>query len=258
MVQGQFCFIKEDYFQKYDKDCKLMQNKVRTEDGKGRRPYFVVFNDRFENAILWCVPISSQIVKYNGIMEHKLSRLRERGVTHPICNDIAFGYVQDRSSAFIISQMVPITEKYISEWWINDDGKPVTVSEPTQRFIKGSAKHLISRHNRGILSFFSDITELRKGLLKELSAERGTEMPTLARGTVLNGQVFAPYKKAEGQENTAQGSRVSPTKPKRADSRCTMEEYAASIVAARNKAVEERKSAEAKEKPKKSFGGREK
>lgn len=258
MVQGQFCFIKEDYFQKYDKDRKLMQNKVSTEEGKGKRPYFVVFNDRFENAILWCVPLSSQIVKYKEMTEHKLSRLRERGETHPICNDIAFGYVQDKLSAFIITQMIPITEKYISKWWINDNGKPVMVSESTQRYIKGSAKYLISRHNRGFLSFFSDITELRKGLLKELSAERGTEMPTLVRGTVLNGQVFAPYKKAEGQENTAQGTRVSPTKPQRADSRCTMEEYAASIVAARNKAVEERKSAETKEKTKKTFNRREK
>lgn len=249
MLKGQFCFIKPGFFEKYDKEKKLLQNKAATTDGQHNRPCFFVFDDSQEQEIYWCVPISSQIDKYENIREHRLSKMRERGMENPICHEIAFGKVIGESRAFLLRNMFPVTEKYIENYYVGRDGKPVTISEQSANFIRNSARKLLTQHNNGQrYIFFADIMQIKRGLLAELAEERGTPLPEVKQGKT-RGATFVPYNKRTRRPPQKE-ERVRPTQPQKG----TMEEYAKSIVAERQKAINERKTAERRERPTKAVG----
>lgn len=243
MLKGQFCFIKPEFFEKYDKDNRLLQNKAATTEERHSRPCFFVFDDTQEKAIYWCVPISSRIEKYENIREHKLSKMRERGMENPVCHEIAFGKVIGDKRAFLLQNMFPVTEKYIADYYVDKDGKPVTLSEQSANFIRNSARKLLTQHNYGQrYIFFADVTQIKRGLLAELAEERGTPMPDIKQGKA-RGSAFVPYEKRTRRPPRKE-ERVRPTQPKKG----TMEEYAKGIVAERQKAVNDRKTAERREK----------
>lgn len=105
MIQGQFYFITDEFYEKYDKDKNLMQNKEKVDEVNKNRPCFYAFPDKVNPKIFWCVPISSKIDKYKRIYEKKIDKQKQRGIKNPKCNTIRFGEVMGRETAFLIQNV---------------------------------------------------------------------------------------------------------------------------------------------------------
>ena len=171
MIQGQFCFITDEFFAIYDNGHKLMRNKETIDGVEHNRPCFFAFEDKKNPLILWCVPISSQVDKYLKIYDHKLARQKERGIITPKCNTIRFGEVMGAKKAFLIQNMFPVTRKYINEIYINQltqqavripknlEQEIITNSEGVYRLVQSGNKNLV----------FSDIIRMYKDLSAELN-----------------------------------------------------------------------------------------
>ena len=118
MIQGQFCFISDEFFVIYDKERKLMRNKEIVGGKEHGRPCFYAFKDKKNPYILWCIPISSHVDKYTRIYNHKIEKQRDNGIKTPKCNTIRFGAVMGVKKAFLIQNIFPVIEKYIKEIYI--------------------------------------------------------------------------------------------------------------------------------------------
>lgn len=170
METGQFCFIWDEYYLLYDKERKLMRNKESIDNKEYGRPCFYAFADKKNPFILWCVPISSQVEKYTAIYERKLARQREKGVKMPKCNTIRFGRVMGAKKAFLIQNMFPVIEKYISETYINRlTQKAVRIPRNTEDDIRLNADavlRLVRSGNKNLV--FSDILKSYNDLCAEV------------------------------------------------------------------------------------------
>ena len=173
MEQGQFCFIKDEFFDKYDNERKLMRNDESVIDADGNkrgRPCFYAFKDKKNPMILWCVPISSRVEKYKRIYNQKLDRQRERGTKAPKCNTIRFGEVMGVEKAFLIQNMFPIIEKYIGDIYINRlTQKAVRIPQHIEQdiiFHAGEVLRLVRSGNKNLV--FSDILATFGNLNSEL------------------------------------------------------------------------------------------
>ena len=158
MQTGHFYFISDEFFSKYDRDKLLMKNS----EGVHSRPCFYAFPDRQRPYIFWCIPISSQIEKYENIVQRKLQRQMDRGVRKPKCNTIRFGDVMGQRRAFLIQNMFPVTEEYITEPYIDRNTKnPVTVDPKTERDVCTNAKDVLKLVMRGYRQLiFPNIMEM--------------------------------------------------------------------------------------------------
>jgi hypothetical protein len=174
MEQGQFCFIRDEFFTTYDSERKLMRNDESIIDADGKkhgRPCFYAFKDRRTPLILWCVPISSKVDKYRRIYNHKLTIQRGRGIKAPKCSTIRFGEVLGVEKAFLIQNMFPVIEKYIADIYINGHTQEavripknveqdiVSHADDVLRLVRSGNKHLV----------FSDIMSTFGNLCDELS-----------------------------------------------------------------------------------------
>lgn len=139
MTQGHFYFISDEFYKKHDPNNQLMKNKEGIHD----RPCFYAFPDTKNINILWCVPISSQIEKFEKIVKNKLDKQAARGIKIPKCNTIRFGNVMGQKRAFLIQNMFPITANYITATYIDRNTKnPVTVDPKTEKDILVNAKDI--------------------------------------------------------------------------------------------------------------------
>jgi len=170
MEQGQFCFVTDEYFSTHDKGHKLMRNKETIDGEEHGRPCFYAFSDRKNPLILWCVPISSQIDKYVRIYNHKLARQIDKGIRTPKCNTIRFGEVMGSNKAFLIQNMFPITEKYISDIYINQHTQEaVRIPGNKEHEIISNADEVLRLVRSGIVNLvFSDIIKTYNDLNCEL------------------------------------------------------------------------------------------
>jgi len=175
MEQGQFCFIKDEFFIIYDNEHKLMRNDeiIINSDGKKHgRPCFYAFNDKKNPLIFWCVPISSKVDKYKWIYNQKLKKQHERGIITPKCNTIRFGEVMGVEKAFLIQNMFPIINKYIGDIYINRLTQiAVRIPLNTERDIISHADEvlrLVRSGNKNLV--FPDIITIYNNLINELNA----------------------------------------------------------------------------------------
>lgn len=100
MDVGRFYFVKDDFFDKFDTEHRLMQNKEKIDGKSANRPCFMAIPDTENNQIFWLVPISSKIEKYENIIRQKVQK-REKMNKPPIKYDtIRFGEVAGQKSAF--------------------------------------------------------------------------------------------------------------------------------------------------------------
>jgi len=176
MTQGHFYFISDEFYKKHDPNNQLMKNKEGIHD----RPCFYAFPDTKNINILWCVPISSQIEKFEKIVKNKLDKQAARGIKIPKCNTIRFGNVMGQKRAFLIQNMFPITANYITATYIDRNTKnPVTVDPKTEKDILVNAKDILKLVFRGYNNLvFSDIKKTHSDLISELSSlqEKKTEL----------------------------------------------------------------------------------
>ncbi len=149
---GYLYHIKDKYFDVVN-DENLMQNHER---GKKRPTYFTIK----DKDILWFIPISSKVNKYQKIVNKKKEK-------YGFCNTILIEKIFDENSVILLQNAFPTLEKYIDHvHTIN--GKPARVPEKLKTIILKNFKNLIKLHNRGIKVFFTDIDKLKEKMLEEI------------------------------------------------------------------------------------------
>ena len=131
-----------------------MQNH---EKGKQRPTYFTIK----DNEILWFIPISSKVDKYQRIIDKKTKK-------YGFCNTIIIRKLANEDAAILLQNAFPTLEKYIDHVH-TIDGVPLRVPTDLQKEIKKMFKNMIALKKRGVNLFFSDIDELKQKMLDEFN-----------------------------------------------------------------------------------------
>ena len=149
---GYLYHIKDEYFEKINDD-SLMANHER---GKKRPTYFTIK----DNDILWFIPLSSKVNKYENIVNKKIKK-------YGFCNTILIENIYDRKSAILLQNAFPTLEKYIDHVH-TVDGIPARVPKKLEGIILDNFEKLMKLHNRGFKVFFTDINKIKKQLYEEI------------------------------------------------------------------------------------------
>ncbi len=149
---GYLYHIKNEYFSVAN-DESLMQNH---EKGKKRPTYFTIK----DKDILWFIPISSKVEKYQKIIDKKIEK-------YGFCNTIIIRKIADEDAAILLQNAFPTLEKYIDHVH-TVDGVPLKVPTDLQNEIKSMFKNMLALKKRGANLFFTDIDKLKNKMLEEL------------------------------------------------------------------------------------------
>lgn len=153
---GYLYHIKDEFFDLVN-DENIMTNHER---GKKRPTYFTI---RDKN-ILWFIPLSSKVQKYQKIIDNKLKRYGR-------CDTILIRKVLGRDSVILLQNAFPTLEKYIDHEHILNNGKPARVVEPLKEEILEKFIYLLKLKNNGINLFFPDIDRIKDRMLEEEKEE---------------------------------------------------------------------------------------
>ena len=140
--KGYFYFIKDCYYDKVQ-DKELMKNK---ENGN-KRPYFYCFRDMMIDYLYWFIPISSKVSKYKEIYNKKVQKQLENKKKTNV-DTLVFGKVNNKERVFLIQNMFPITENYISDTYSRNN-VPVRISYELQQEIETKANKVFALVRRG-------------------------------------------------------------------------------------------------------------
>lgn len=157
---GCFYFIKDSFFDVID-DSELMQNK---ENGN-KRPCYYCFKSKEYDSIIWFIPVSTKIDKYQKIYDKKLQKQIKLGKT-PSIDTIVLGNVANTYSAFLIQNMFPVTEEYIESQYIKNK-VAIKLSNKLQNEIISKAIKVLNLYNHGMKNIvFPDIDRILGQLLE--------------------------------------------------------------------------------------------
>lgn len=147
--------IKDKYFEDYP-DPYLKNNK-----GENRPCYFAF--ERDNEKILWMIPLSSKIDKFERLIQKKEEQGKPCDVVH-ICK------IGSRKQAFVIQDMFPITKDYIQdEFTLN--GVPYKLADERDiKTVEKKASRIHALHERGIkvLPTQPDVKKIESRLLQNL------------------------------------------------------------------------------------------
>lgn len=150
---GYIYHIKDKFFDVVN-DKGLMINH---ENGKTRPTYFTIR----DNDILWFIPLSSKVQKYQPIIDKKIKK-------YGSCKSILIGQIANRKSAILLQNAFPTLEKYIDHvHTIN--GAPVRVADNLKDKILKNFNSMLAMKKEGINLFFADIDTLKQKMLNELN-----------------------------------------------------------------------------------------
>lgn len=166
MVNGYFYFLKDSFFDKFS-NYGVMPNKSIDEQGNVHgRPYYYAVKDIQYDDILWMIPISSKVLKYEQLCKKKFEKY------HKPYDGIAFGNVNGNKRAFLLQNMCPVIKPYIdSIYKSTNDNRPIILSPKTTQYIIGKSQKLIELSKRGKKCTLTDIPYIYAEILKELHKE---------------------------------------------------------------------------------------
>lgn len=161
MELNKLYFLKDEYFAKYkDKDNK--PNKQKDDFGEHNRPCYYAFK---EDNIYWMIPVSSQYTKYERLYQSKTQNGKD-------CDTIVLGYVKGNKNAFLIQNMIPVTEKYINNLYLyKGTDRPVEVNDKKCKEINAKVRKVLRFARNGIKLTFTPILDIEKALLMELEQD---------------------------------------------------------------------------------------
>lgn len=133
--EGYLYHIKNEFFD-YINDENLMINH---EEGKKRPTYFAIK----DKDILWFIPLSSKIKKYQKIVDNKIKKYGE-------CNTILIRNVLGNKSAILIQNAFPTIEKYINHIHIAN-GIPAKVGDALKKEILYNFKYIMKLKKMAII-----------------------------------------------------------------------------------------------------------
>ena len=149
---GYIYHIKDEFFDKIN-DRGLMINH---ENGHSRPTYFTIR----DKEILWFIPISSKVSKYQEIYDKKIRK-------YGSCRSIMIREIANKKSVILLQNAFPTLEKYIDHPHIVD-GKPLKVIDTLKDEILDNFKFLIALKKEGRDLFFTDIDKIKDNMLNEL------------------------------------------------------------------------------------------
>ena len=167
MKTDSFYFLKGQYFTDFP-DPRLMKNHERTETGLHERPCFFCMRDKKDQDILWMIPISSKIAKFNKVMASKIDRYGK-------CDTIVMGKVLGNETAFLLQNMCPVTDKYIDHEYTSN-GKPIQLPEGLKNELHEKAERVLETYTfRSKKVIFPDVEKIKSELLSQLAKDRAQE-----------------------------------------------------------------------------------
>ena len=149
---GYLYHIKDEFFDVVNDD-NLMTNHERVK----KRPTYFTIKDK---DILWFIPLSSKVEKYQKIIDNKI-------IKYGSCNTIFIRKILEKDSAILFQNAFPTLEKYIDHVHTYN-GVPAKVSNILKDEILDNFKYLLKLKERGINLFFTDIDSLKQKMLEEL------------------------------------------------------------------------------------------
>lgn len=150
---GYLYHIKDEFFDLVNDD-NLMANHER---GKKRPTYFTIK----DNDILWFIPLSSKVDKYEKIIDNKIKK-------YGFCNTIMIEKVLERDAVILLQNAFPTLEKYI-DYVHTYNGVPAKVSKNLEQKIIKNFNEMLEMKRRGIDLFFTNIDILKQKMLDELN-----------------------------------------------------------------------------------------
>ena len=156
---GCFYFIKDSFFDIID-DLELMQNK---ENGN-KRPCYYCFKSKKYDDIIWFIPVSTKIEKYQKIYNYKIQKQIKLG-KKPSIDTIVFGNVANTYSVFLIQNMFPVTKKYVESQYIKNK-VAIRLSNKLQTEVIYKANKVLNLYNHGMKNIiFPNVDKILEQLL---------------------------------------------------------------------------------------------
>ena len=161
---GEFYFINDEYYEKF-KNLKLMENKEMIDGVPSGRPCYYVFKDK-DSSIYWMVPVSSQIEKYEKEYQRSIEK-------YGICDGIVLSYFRGKKHAFLVQNMCPITDAYITNVFIDSNtDKPHIIPNKLKANINANVRKAIRMYReKGKKIIQSDAFYIEEVLLSEMDTE---------------------------------------------------------------------------------------
>ena len=114
--------------------------------------------------LLWVVPMSRRIDKYQAIIDKDVLRYGK-------CLKINIGEYANRPNAFLFQNMFPLLPKYIDHVHVINQN-PVPVSKRLQTVLDRSFRNVLRLHKRGAKIVFPDIDRLERLMLNDPAAAK--------------------------------------------------------------------------------------
>ena len=149
---GYLYHIKDEFFDIVNDD-NLMANHER---GKKRPTYFTIK----DKDILWFIPLSSKVEKYQKIIDKKTEK-------YGFCNTIFIRKILEKDSVILFQNAFPTLEKYIDHIHTLN-GAPARVADNLKEEILENFEKLLKLKNHGHNVFFTDVDKIKKQMLEEL------------------------------------------------------------------------------------------
>ena len=190
MLRAQLYFLSNEYYQDFP-DNKLMQNKDTIDGVPHSRPCFFAFPDARVSEIYWIVPISSKYEKYKRVEQDKIKKYGQS-------NTIRFGTVLGRNTAFLIQNMCPATEKYLTPY-MDKNKQPIRIDGRVAADVEKHARRVLALAKRGAKVIFPDVFTIFQGLeqqLQQAEAKLSAPPTELDKPSVLV-QLHCPIEQTE-------------------------------------------------------------
>ena len=143
------CKVSDSYFAEFSSP-RHMFNKHEN------RPYYLAIKE--QNGIIWLVPLSSQVEKYRAKLEAD-ERIHGESIFCYIAR------VKDRESAFLIGNVIPVTEEYILGPFTLS-GRPFVLEDRADiKAIRSKVRRYLALVRRGKLQPAVDILSIERVLL---------------------------------------------------------------------------------------------
>ncbi len=148
---GYVYHIKDSFFDKINANGLMINH----ENGHSRPTYFTIK----DNDLLWFIPLSSKVYKYEKIIQRKMEKYGE-------CRSIIIREIADKKNVILLQNAFPTLEKYIDH--VHEfNGKPLKVTDTIKNEVVENFKYLLSLKKQGINLFFTDIDYIKKLMLDE-------------------------------------------------------------------------------------------
>jgi hypothetical protein len=176
MNSGNFYFINDDYFKKFS-GFGLLENKETVNGKVHGRPCYYAFTESSTN-LYWMIPISSKIEKYKE--QHEIAMKK-----YGLCDGISFGYILGDKKAFLVQNMCPVTDKYITNVYINKNtSEPVFIPTKLQSELNAKIRKALRLYRKGTKIVLSKALDIEQSLIEELKEDSRINMITNVKSTL--------------------------------------------------------------------------